>query len=45
MFLEGIVGGTLSFRKQLWSNGVRFPDTSMAGDAECLKSFLIRGAN
>jgi len=44
MFFKGIIGGTLAFHKPLWCAGARFPDTSLAEDAACLKALIQRGA-
>jgi glycosyltransferase involved in cell wall biosynthesis len=44
LFVQGIVGGTLAFWKRLWSQGVRFPNASLAEDATFLQILMRRGA-
>jgi glycosyltransferase involved in cell wall biosynthesis len=44
MFLYGVVGGTLAFRKALWSQGTRFPDYSLAEESAFIKEAVCRGA-
>jgi hypothetical protein len=44
MFFQGIVGGTLAFRKSLWQEGPRFPDISEREDSRFLETALQRGA-
>ncbi|HEV2914380.1 MAG TPA: glycosyltransferase [Pyrinomonadaceae bacterium] len=44
MFYQGIVGGTLAFRKSLWGEKVRFPNISEREDAVFLEMMLKRGA-
>jgi glycosyltransferase involved in cell wall biosynthesis len=33
MFVGDMVGGTLVYRRSLWLNGIRYPETSLAEDA------------
>ncbi len=44
MFAGGVVGGTLAFRRQLWRRQMRFPDVSLAEDAQFLKAARLCGA-
>lgn len=44
MFYQGIVGGTLAFRKILWNEQIRFPDISEREDAVLLETMMSRGA-
>ena len=44
MFVADVHGGTLMFRKRLWESGARYPATSLAEDANMLRSALRRGA-
>jgi glycosyltransferase involved in cell wall biosynthesis len=44
MYAEGVVGGTLAFRKRLWGRGGRFPRASLAEDAAFLRTLLQHGA-
>jgi glycosyltransferase involved in cell wall biosynthesis len=44
MFFEGVVGGTLAFRKRFWQQGLRFPNASLGEDAQLLKRLLNKGA-
>jgi glycosyltransferase involved in cell wall biosynthesis len=43
MFYQGVVGGTLAFRKRLWGR-CRFPDVSEREDAAFLETLISRGA-
>jgi glycosyltransferase involved in cell wall biosynthesis len=44
MFYQGIVGGTLAFRKSLWDKGQRFPDISEREDSGFLEAAIGKGA-
>ncbi|MDR5748832.1 glycosyltransferase [Caballeronia sp. LZ029] len=44
MFVEDVQGGTLAFRRNLWQRGLRFPDVSLAEDADFLKLAIRYGA-
>jgi glycosyltransferase involved in cell wall biosynthesis len=44
MFLKGVIGGTLCFKKKLWNEFVRFPDISLAEDAAFLTKLIEQGA-
>ena len=44
MFVEDVTGGTLVFRRALWNRLARYPDTSLAEDAQFLSAALRRGA-
>jgi glycosyltransferase involved in cell wall biosynthesis len=44
MFVEDVQGGTLTFRRDLWQRGLRYPDVSLAEDADFLKLALSSGA-
>jgi len=44
MFVEDVQGGTLTFRRELWQRGLRYPDASLAEDADFLKLALRSGA-
>ena len=33
MFVENVHGGTLAYRKSIWSEGLRYPETNLAEDA------------
>jgi GT2 family glycosyltransferase len=44
MFVEDVQGGTLAFRRDLWSRGLRYPDTSLAEDAAFLRTAMDAGA-
>ncbi len=43
MFLGDVHGGTLVFRKQLFTDGLRYPEVSLAEDAWLLHAALKRG--
>lgn len=45
LFLQGIIGGSLMFKKKHWQEGVRFPDASIAEDAHIQRELIQRGAN
>lgn len=40
MFYRGVISGTLAFWKNLWEQGIRFPDTFLAEDAAFVKELL-----
>jgi glycosyltransferase involved in cell wall biosynthesis len=44
MFVEDVQGGTLVFRRDIWERGVRYPDTSLAEDADFLTRAMRSGA-
>lgn len=44
MFVQGIVSGTLAFRKRFWQQGARFPNVSLAEDAAFQRELVRRGA-
>jgi glycosyltransferase involved in cell wall biosynthesis len=44
MFVADVHGGTLMYRKRLWDRGARYPATSLAEDADMLRTALRRGA-
>ena len=44
MFTLDVHGGTLAWRRRLWSEGLRYPDTSLAEDAALLRAAVQRGA-
>ena len=44
MFAFGVTGGTLAFKKQIWLDGGRFPDSSLAEEATFLREVVSRGA-
>ena len=44
MFVQGIVSGTLAFRRHLWTGGIHFPDVSLAEDALFHRELARRGA-
>jgi glycosyltransferase involved in cell wall biosynthesis len=43
MFVGDVHGGTLVFRRALWSGGVRYPEIDLAEDAALLQQALARG--
>ncbi|HEX6747316.1 MAG TPA: glycosyltransferase family 2 protein [Longimicrobium sp.] len=43
LFFHGVVGGTVAFRRKHW-RAARFPDRSLAEDAEFLRALLAGGA-
>jgi glycosyltransferase involved in cell wall biosynthesis len=43
MFYGDVHAGTLAFRRDLWTDGVRYPDQSLAEDAQFLHDALARG--
>ena len=44
MFVLGVLGGTLAYRRSIFSSGVRYPERSLAEDAAFLCSAVDRGA-
>lgn len=44
MFVCDVHGGTLVFRKSLWTAGLRYPDINLAEDAALLTAAMTRGA-
>src|SRR4029079_3012932 len=44
LFFGDVHGGTLAFARRLWEEGVRYPDWSLAEDAELLRRALRAGA-
>jgi len=44
MFFHGVVGGTVTFLRQVWRRGAAFPDTSLAEDAGFLRALLAHKA-
>jgi glycosyltransferase involved in cell wall biosynthesis len=44
MYVAGVIGGTLTFFKDLWERSARYPDWSLAEDAEFLRQALDAGA-
>jgi glycosyltransferase involved in cell wall biosynthesis len=44
MFFHGVVGGTVTFLRQVWRRGAAFPDISLAEDAAFLRTLLAHGA-
>jgi glycosyltransferase involved in cell wall biosynthesis len=44
MFYQGVVSGTLAFKKSLWGRETRFPDISEREDAAFMELLLKRGA-
>ena len=44
VFKDGIVGGTLTFWKRLWDEGLRFKNMSLAEDVDLQNSFKSTGA-
>ncbi|HYW73191.1 MAG TPA: glycosyltransferase [Pyrinomonadaceae bacterium] len=43
MFVENVHGGTLVFRKDLWTQGLRYPEVNLAEDAWLLHRATRRG--
>jgi hypothetical protein len=43
MFIGNVHGGTLVYRRALWSEGVRYPEVNLAEDARLLQLALRRG--
>jgi glycosyltransferase involved in cell wall biosynthesis len=43
MFVGDVHGGTLVFRRAIWVDGVRYPETNLAEDARLLQLALARG--
>lgn len=44
MFARGIISGTIAFWKGFWSQGARFPNSSLAEDAAFVENLLSQGA-
>jgi hypothetical protein len=44
MFFQGIHGGTLTFWRELWQEGARFADSSLAEEVAVQQALLRRGA-
>lgn len=44
MCVFGVLGGTAAFRKKIWSDGLRFPDCSLAEEAAFIKEAVLNGA-
>lgn len=44
MFVEGVLGGTLVYRKVIWGGTVRYPDSSLREDADFLVQAQRYGA-
>ena len=44
MFVEGVLGGTLVYRKEIWGGAVRYPDTSLREDADFMVLAQRHGA-
>ncbi|MBA3003067.1 MAG: glycosyltransferase family 2 protein [Desulfurivibrio sp.] len=44
MFVEGVLGGTLVYRKKIWGGAVRYPDTSLREDADFMVLAQRHGA-
>jgi glycosyltransferase involved in cell wall biosynthesis len=44
MFEGGLISGTLAFARRLWLDGARFPNASLAEDAEFHRQLVRRGA-
>jgi hypothetical protein len=44
MFVQGIVSGTLAFRRRFWEQGARFPNVSLAEDAAFQRDLARHGA-
>ncbi|HET8796053.1 MAG TPA: glycosyltransferase family 2 protein, partial [Thermoanaerobaculia bacterium] len=43
MFVGDVHGGTLVFRRSLWTSGLRYPEIDLAEDAAFLRSAVSRG--
>ena len=43
MFVGDVHGGTLVFRRSIWTNGVRYPEVDLAEDAMLLQQATARG--
>lgn len=43
MFVENVHGGTLVYRKSIWSAGVRYPEVNLAEDASLLYHAKLKG--
>jgi glycosyltransferase involved in cell wall biosynthesis len=44
LFVQSVYGGTLVYRRRLWSESDGYPDTSLREDADFLSRLLARGA-
>ena len=44
MYFQGMVGGTVAFRTEDWSDGARFSNKSLAEEVQLQKSLIRRGA-
>lgn len=44
LFVGGVHGGTLAYKRSVWSDGRRFPDCSLGEDGVFLRRALDRGA-
>lgn len=44
LFIFGVLGGTAAFRKKIWSDGLRFPDYSLAEEAAFIKEAVLNGS-
>ncbi|MCB8945700.1 MAG: glycosyltransferase [Ardenticatenaceae bacterium] len=44
LFVEGVHGGTLVYKRPLWQQMARYPDCSLAEDAAFLRQVVRRGA-
>ena len=44
LFMDGVPGGTLVYRREVWERLARYPDTSLAEDAAFLVTARRRGA-
>lgn len=44
MFMEGVLGGTLVYRRTIWGGAVRYPDTSLREDADFMVLAQRHGA-
>jgi len=44
MFVEGVLGGTLVYRKKIWGGAVKYPDTSLREDADFMVLAQRHGA-
>jgi glycosyltransferase involved in cell wall biosynthesis len=44
MFVENVPGGTVAFRRSIWSGGIHFPEISLAEDAAFVQAARQRGS-
>lgn len=44
MFVQGVLGGTLVYRRNIWGGAVRYPDTSLREDADFMVLAQRHGA-